>query len=174
MKLVVATPLYPPDIGDPAPYVKELASRLVNNNHQISIVAYGRLPEPVPGASLSMVDKRTFTPLRVVRFFFTLLRTLKGADVLYIQSGISVELPTLIALMFAHPHHILYRQSAEPKKRNLLYRNIQRHIKTRAITIESPLSLVRPEILPLEPFPQNDFAIYEQAWTEHIAQLEHL
>src|SRR3989344_9051256 len=41
MKIVLATALYPPDIAPPAPYVKELATRLAAN-HEVTIVTYGR------------------------------------------------------------------------------------------------------------------------------------
>ena len=56
MTLVLASPLYPPDLAEPAPYTKELARRL-STTHTVIVVAYGRLPEKVPGARNKTLKK---------------------------------------------------------------------------------------------------------------------
>jgi hypothetical protein len=48
MKIVIATPIYPPELGGPATYTKELATRLANI-HDITIVAFTNAPQPVSG-----------------------------------------------------------------------------------------------------------------------------
>jgi hypothetical protein len=42
MKIVLATGIYPPDIGGPATYVRELAESLTSKGNKVVIVTYGR------------------------------------------------------------------------------------------------------------------------------------
>lgn len=95
MKLVLATPVYPPEIGGPATYVKELAERL-KHEHQICIVAYASTSEKVPGTTLITVSKRRPLPVRLVVYLFKLFAATKGADVLYVQNGVASGLPAVL------------------------------------------------------------------------------
>jgi len=95
MKIVLATPVYPPEIGGPATYVKELAERL-RDEHDITIVAYASTPENVPGTRLVTVSKRQLLPLRLLKFTLELYKATEGADVLYVQNAVAAGLPAVI------------------------------------------------------------------------------
>lgn len=96
MKIILATPVYPPEIGGPATYTKELANRL-KGDHEVGIVAYASASEFIPGTKLYIVSKRRPLPLRLAKFFFTLLRVSKGADVIYVQNAMAAGLPAIVA-----------------------------------------------------------------------------
>lgn len=99
MKIVLATPLFPPEIGGPATYIKELAERLRDTN-EITIVAYASTSENIPGTRLVTVSKRRPLPLRLLKFTYELYKTSKGADVIYVQNAVAAGLPAVIVKMF--------------------------------------------------------------------------
>jgi len=174
MKIVLATPLYPPDIAPPAPYVKELAKRLAGS-HQVALVTYGKLPEQVAGVSIIAVPKSSMLPLRLLRYTFALLKAARSADVVYAQNGASVELPAaLIALFTRRPLVVgLSDESAHNRaRRGGVLGSIERFALGRAKTEVTNLPLERPEILPFGPKPEPQLQAYEASWKEHVMQLE--
>ncbi len=48
MKLVLATPLYPPQAGGPAKYAKGIAEECRRRGHQVTVVAYGSVERTLP------------------------------------------------------------------------------------------------------------------------------
>jgi hypothetical protein len=173
MKLVLATPLYPPDIAAPAPYVKELARRL-SQEHEVTIVTYGRLPEEVPGVRIIAVDKRQPLIIRLLSFTIALMRAVRGADVLYVENGASTELPAGIVARLSRARFILHIGDAAAHHHahtSKLYGAIERFASERAARIVRESPDLRPEILPLEPTPEQALIEYEQSWQEHLAML---
>lgn len=160
MRIVLATPLYPPDIADPAPYTYELARRLAKS-HEVTVVTYGRLPEELPGVTVRTVDKRLPSNRRAWHFYNVLREVLPTADILYIQSGISAELP---ALFVQHTARVFWRKSAEPKRQSLLRKAVEFLTKRRATIILADDALTKPEILPLEKRPDTKLEAWEKAW----------
>ncbi len=98
MKIVLATPIYPPEIGGPATYTKELCERL-GTTHDITVVAYTHHGVVFPNTTLSEVEKYAPLPLRLMRFFLATLRASKGADVIYAQNAVAAGLPSVLAGM---------------------------------------------------------------------------
>ncbi len=176
MKIIIATPLYPPDIASPAPYVKELAKRL-KEKHEITVVIYGHLPEKVPGVSFVCVDKRHPLPLRLLRFSFALWKAVRDADMLYCENGASVELPAGLVTLFTRRPLIVHigdpiaRKNAE---KNYLLKYIERFAARRAREVINETPTPRPEIIPLDPTPQAELDAYEKSWNTHINTLENI
>lgn len=194
MKIVIATPLYPPDVAEPAPYVKELATRLKDTN-EVTIIAYNHIPEKIPGVEIVTIEKQAPMPVRLFQFTVALLKFAKGADVIYSQNGQSTELPLSIASLLSRKPFIL-RLGDEAalgfseEKRTL--RIIQRFAIKRATanithsidTTDTLSKFVkkerihqmnrphhRPEILPFTA--QDDTAqhLYQQSWDSHVNEL---
>lgn len=95
MKIVLATPMYPPEIAEPAPYIKELSRRL-SLDHDVTVVAYASTSEKVPGVELVTIDKRKPLPLRLVTYTTKLFRASADADIIYAQGGTAAGLPALV------------------------------------------------------------------------------
>lgn len=95
MKIVVATPMYPPEIAEPAPYVKETSRRL-SVDHEVTIVAYASTSEKTPGANLITVDKRNPLPIRLLKYTYTLFCASRDAEIIYVQGGTAAGLPAVI------------------------------------------------------------------------------
>ncbi|MBI4692189.1 MAG: glycosyltransferase family 4 protein [Candidatus Terrybacteria bacterium] len=96
MKIVIATPLYPPEIAEPAPYVKELAERL-SGEHEIIIVAYASTSEKIKDTKLITIDKRRPLFIRLIKYLIEIFKASRNADVIYIQNSLAVGLPAIIA-----------------------------------------------------------------------------
>jgi len=96
MNIVIATPIYPPEIGGPATYTKELVGKL-KGNHNLTVVAYTHNGTEIPGSTLIGVEKHLSLPLRLTTFFFAIYKAAKEADVLYVQNAVAAGLPTVLA-----------------------------------------------------------------------------
>lgn len=197
MRILLVTPLYPPDIAGPAPYVKELATRLAGA-HTVTILAYNHIPEVVPGVGIVTVEKRLPALVRMSIFAWKLITLEKNADVVYVQNGPSVEVPFALASFFssvpsmlrlgdvvalAHTtQSSLFRTTLIAAMRRagilLIPENIPTEIETliadpllsqKCVCIPSPES--RPEIHPFHEYPENAFLAYETSWEKHITHL---
>lgn len=103
MKIVLATPLYPPEIGGPATYIKELAYKL-KDDHEITIVAYASTSEDIPGTTLLTISKRRPLPVRLIKFTWVLFKAARSADVIYVQNAVAAGLPAaIVGLLLRKP-----------------------------------------------------------------------
>ncbi len=98
MKIVLATPLYPPEIGGPATYAKELAL-LLKDSHEITVVAFASTSEKIPGVKLVTVSKRRSLPLRLFKFTWVLWREARESNVIYVQNAVAAGLPAVLVGM---------------------------------------------------------------------------
>lgn len=84
MRLVVATPLYPPELGGPATYARLLELGLPTRGIDVSLVKFG--------------DVRKYPKiLRHAAYFWKVLRTTRKGDVVLALDPVSVGLPALYA-----------------------------------------------------------------------------
>ncbi|MFH1129404.1 MAG: glycosyltransferase family 4 protein [Patescibacteria group bacterium] len=95
MKIIIATPLYPPEIETLASYVKELATRL-KKYHEITIVAYASTAEQIPGVKLITVSKHLPLLIRLFMYTFVLLKASKHADIIYAQNSATSGFASII------------------------------------------------------------------------------
>ena len=88
MKIVLATPLYPPEIGGPATYTKELESELPRQGVEVAVVKFSdvrRLPKLI----------------RHIAYTWQVYRVARHADIIFAQDTVSCGLPALIASRLA-------------------------------------------------------------------------
>lgn len=95
MKIIIASPLYPPEIGGPATYTKELAQRLCDQ-HECTVIAYTNNNKPFPGTRLVPIAKNLSMPVRLFKYFLALLREAGAADVIYVQNAVAAGLPAML------------------------------------------------------------------------------
>ncbi len=106
MKIILSTPIYPPEIGGPATYTKELVERL-HDTHQITIIAYTNNQKKIPGSKLISIDKQQKTIVRLWKFFIAIYKEAKSAEVLYVQNAMAAGFPTVLAAMLRNKPVIL-------------------------------------------------------------------
>ncbi|MDD5041359.1 MAG: glycosyltransferase family 4 protein [Candidatus Peribacteraceae bacterium] len=103
MKIVLATGIYPPEIGGPATYVKALASELSRAGHEAVVVTYEAVRStqyavPSDDPWKVMTVSRTGGPLlRWWRYAKTLKRVAADADIVEAFSSVSAGVPLLLA-----------------------------------------------------------------------------
>ena len=84
MRIVLATPLYPPEIGGPATYARLLAEGLPEKGIEVVLVKFSDARHLPKG-------------IRHLAYFWRVLRALKGADLALALDPVSVGLPVCIA-----------------------------------------------------------------------------
>ncbi len=83
MYILIATPLYPPDIGGPATYSSELQNALEAEGHTVEVAIFNDfLPYP--------------SGIRHILFFLRMLSKLKNVDFVIILDTVSVALPAIL------------------------------------------------------------------------------
>lgn len=105
MKVVLATGIYPPDIGGPATYVRALAKELNQLGHEVTVITYG---ESRSGSGIRVVDvpKSGGPFLRWIRFAKALREFAVDADIVEAFSSVSIGVPIALARL-KHPKKIL-------------------------------------------------------------------
>lgn len=174
MRILIASPLYPPDIAEPAPYTKECARRL-GGHHSVTIVTYGNFPEKIPGVRIVHTSKRRPLPVRLFIYTLVLLKEAIQADVIYAQNGASVELPAVIVSFVTNTPlygHIADQSAHEHAKKSFVLRFVEKFFFARARKVIPYQPLARPEILPFKPRPDAELTMFENIWQNHIVALE--
>lgn len=84
MKILIATGVYPPDIGGPATYSKLLYDELPKRGYEVKILSFGEV--------------REFPKIiRHIIYFFKVLNRGRRCDIIFAQDPVSVGLPAMIA-----------------------------------------------------------------------------
>jgi glycosyltransferase involved in cell wall biosynthesis/radical SAM superfamily enzyme YgiQ (UPF0313 family) len=94
-RLLIATGIYPPDIGGPATYVKGLEKGLADE-FEIKIVAYGE-KEQLESPSVYKISRRSNALFKYVKYFWQTAKLLPWADIVYLQGPMSEGLPAAMA-----------------------------------------------------------------------------
>lgn len=181
MRITVVTPLFPPDIGAPAPYVKELAERL--SIPGLTVLCYGKLPEAMPGVTVTTVKRRHSALRRFYAFTRALFRASRQSDVLYVQNGLSVELPALLVSFFTRTP-IVFTDSdplaAEAAKESWLRYGVNALLIARSTAVvrmdneEASFPEAAPEILPFSPHPSEALEAHERTWERHVTYIRNI
>ena len=175
MKILITSPLFPPDIAEPAAHVKELARRL-SIDFDTSVATYGTLPEKVENVPIHTTSKRR--PLLVRLFLLTLLLMQHGrsADIVYSENGPSVELPVFIfCALFRKPLllHIGDTKAYTLAQENTVHRFIHRLVEKQAKAVIEHRTRAKPEILPFGESVVNKVTLYNKEWERHIGEIEY-
>jgi len=83
-KILIATGIYPPDVGGPAKYAKNLQEEFSRMGHKVTVVKYG-------------VEKKLPTGARHLWYFFRVFSALWGVDYVFALDTFSVGLPVSLA-----------------------------------------------------------------------------
>lgn len=95
MKIILATPLYPPETESLAVYTKKLAQRL-QENHQVTVVAYADQVEKISGLKLLKANKHQPLLVRILTYTLLLWRAAAEADIIYAQNAVASGLPAIL------------------------------------------------------------------------------
>ncbi len=91
MRILIATPLFPPDIGGPATYSKLLSDELPKRGVEVDVLSYGFISPEAP---------------KIFRYLFYFLKIFKrafGADLIYAQDPVFGLAPCVASLILRKP-----------------------------------------------------------------------
>lgn len=169
MRILMATPIYPPEIGGPATYTVELAKRL-KGEHEIVVLAFADNAEQIEGTRLVAISKRHPLPVRLLRFFFAALAEVRRADAVYVQNAVAAGLPIALACRILRKKFTVKFVGDEAweraRLRNLTHKRleeflkhpegdwkirllmrIQKYVLQRAAYVTTPSAYLREEII---------------------------
>lgn len=92
-RILVATPLYPPDVGGPATYTKLLERELPARGISVSVESLNRVRAPFG--------------IKHLIYFFRLLFSVRNAHIIYAQDPLGAGLPALVAARLAGKKFLL-------------------------------------------------------------------
>lgn len=94
MRILIATGVYPPDIGGPATYSKLLHDELPKRGYEIKILSFGEV------RNLPKI-------IRHIVYFFKVLKKSRGCKAIFSQDPVSAGLPSMIAAKIARKKFLL-------------------------------------------------------------------
>jgi len=97
MRILIATGIYPPEIGGPATYSKMLAQELTRRGHTITLLTYYNAPAPKTPFRFVAVSRKLPKGIRHAVYFWKALYLSRGADVIFAQDPVSVGVPVFMA-----------------------------------------------------------------------------
>ncbi len=110
MRIVLATGIYPPDIGGPATYVSAFGAELRSRKHDVRVITYGRPGSEARtvkgGVPVTVVPNSGGMIARWMRYRDALREYASDADVVIAFTSVSVGVPLILARL-RHPKTIL-------------------------------------------------------------------
>jgi len=175
MRVLISTPLYPPDIEPQARYVKELAIRL-SDTHEVTLLTYGRIPERIPRVTIHAVPKHIPLVVRLIVYTRALWSMQKSADAIFSENGASVELPLMLVSLLSRVPIVFHEGDVCAQERNkgdVLFKTIHR-LAARGAKKLTGTPLQKPEVFRHLPFPKTAYAAYADSWQKHILKVNRL
>jgi hypothetical protein len=178
MRILILSPLFPPDPGDQAVYVKELAEHL--SEKDTSLLIYGYLPEKLEGTvAITAVDKRRPLLWRLTTYTILLYKKAKEVDLIIINNAPSTEVPALLVSFFYSKKMLLCESDplAAVAAKSGFYKAIHTLMVRRChkiITLPEKSVYEKQELLPfstLDPDQTNKRAAW---WTTHLNEITSL
>lgn len=90
MRVLITSPVFPPDLGGPAVYVPSLGRFLVERGHTVGVVAFCSEAEPTGHPFEITAIQRGPLPVRYLKAFFAVLREAGKYDIVYVQEHLAL------------------------------------------------------------------------------------
>ncbi|MEA3464009.1 MAG: glycosyltransferase [Patescibacteria group bacterium] len=112
LKVLIATGIFPPDIGGPATYVKALREELPKLGCEVKVVTYGfarkqKTENRKQLYELFIVDREQNILFRYIRYFWQVFKLAGWADAVYVQGLVGEGLPSWFACRLRRKKYIL-------------------------------------------------------------------
>ena len=90
MRVLITSPIFPPDLGGPAVYVPSLGRFLVERGHEVKVVAFCSEEHPTGYPFPVRAVPRGPLPVRYLKAFFAVLKEAGDVDVVYVQEHLAL------------------------------------------------------------------------------------
>ncbi len=90
MRVLITSPVFPPDLGGPAVYVPSFARFMLDRGHEVKVVAFCSEDKPQGFPFPIHAVPRGPLPIRYLKAFFAVLREAKDVDIVYVQEHLAL------------------------------------------------------------------------------------
>ena len=90
MRVLITSPVFPPDLGGPAVYVPSLGRFLVERGHEVKVVAFCSEAQPQGYPFEVVAIPRGPLPVRYLKAFWAVWREARAADVVYVNEHLAL------------------------------------------------------------------------------------
>ncbi|TAJ25259.1 MAG: hypothetical protein EPO68_00280, partial [Planctomycetota bacterium] len=90
VRILITSPVFPPDLGGPAVYVPSIARFLIERGHDVRVVAFCAEEHPQGHPFPVRAITRGPLPLRYLKAFFAVLSEAGRVDVVYVQEHLAL------------------------------------------------------------------------------------
>ena len=90
LRVLITSPVFPPDLGGPAVYVPSLGRFLVERGHDVKVVAFCSEEKPSGHPFEVVAIPRGPLPVRYLKAFFAVWKHARGRDVVYVQEHLAL------------------------------------------------------------------------------------
>ncbi len=90
MRVLITSPVFPPDLGGPAIYVPSLARYLLSRGHEVGVVAFCSDPNPTGYPFEVFAVTRGPLPIRYLKAFWQVFRRARNYDVVYVNEHLAL------------------------------------------------------------------------------------
>lgn len=98
MKILIATGIYPPEIGGPASFTFEFAKELIRLGHEVQVICYGDEKTVTDsGWRVEVISKKLPTWRRYLEYTRAVYRAIPWAEHVFAQGPMSEGIPTALA-----------------------------------------------------------------------------
>lgn len=91
LRILITSPIFPPDLGGPATYVPSVAADFVRRGHEVTVVAFCSDPSPGGWPFRVVSIPRRWLPLRYLHDFLAVLREAGRHDLVYINEHLALH-----------------------------------------------------------------------------------
>ena len=90
MRVLITSPVFPPDLGGPAVYVPSLARFLVERGHEVQVVAFCSDPDPKGYPFPVRAIARGSLPVRYLKAAWAVFQAAREVDVVYVNEHLAL------------------------------------------------------------------------------------
>ena len=90
MRVLITSPVFPPDLGGPAVYVPSVGRFLTDRGHDVKVVAFCSDPDPQGHPFEVVAISRGRLAVRYIKAFFLVWKHARGRDVVYVQEHLAL------------------------------------------------------------------------------------
>ena len=112
MKILIATPLFPPETGPTATYSFAVAKRLASK-HDVTVLTYANHTESLEGVRVRSVSKNKPLLVRLYLYTRALVHLSRRVDVVFAQRAVAAGLPAIIAKFITKTPVVIYQHEDE-------------------------------------------------------------
>ena len=90
MRVLITSPVFPPDLGGPAIYVPSMGRFLVDRGHEVKVVAFCSDPAPSGYPFGVQAISAGSLPVRYLKAFWAVFKAAKDCDVVYVNEHLAL------------------------------------------------------------------------------------